>query len=456
MSSRRDIQTWNPHNRATILDCSFVVDSQNANGLGIRSLKHSGRVAEVFMHTAHPAENSGNVPNPQGSPAGGSLVLGTAANFAIGAYAAITGSTGAGSVVNGNMFITPDNMSSITNFPPSVDNGVIQAANPVAVQAMIDATAAFTAGQILGLAGTVIAAELGGTTLTPGNYQSTTSLGLSLTTGNSTLTFNGAGTYVIYSASTLVTGASGSTDLPTFAFIGGATAANTFIYWIVASSATINQSVASAGATFYGTVIAQVSVTATQAGTIDGRLFALTGAIVLSDTNIVNMPGASGGGGLIRVILNDNYNRYLGGYSGTVCPVSGSPISSGMSVGNPYVIVSVGASTQAQFVAAGLQANVTAAVGVSFIAKATSVAGGGLVEAPLLGGSGIDHIEVIGDANLMNNSGSYQLGSTIVQAQPGEGMMLLLQCFKNGVPASPADGTVIGLNFYMNNTAQGV
>ena len=160
--------------------------------------------------------------------------------------------------------------------------------------------------------------------------------------------------------------------------------------------------------------------------------------------------------GVIVVNLQDNYNRYLGGYSGMVSALSGSPISSGMTVGAPYIIVSLSASTPAQWQAAGLSANLVPAVGVAFIAAATSVAGGGLVEAPAGAGSGIDHIEVLGDANLMNNAGAYQLGSTPVQTPPGEGMMFLLQCYKNGVPTSPADGTVIGLNFYMNNSAQGV
>src|SRR5665213_3357227 len=218
MASRNDNLVSNPHNAGTILDCSFIVDSTNANGLGIRSLKGSGRVAQVFMHTtATPA--TGN-PNPVAGPGSGSLNLASAANFAIGAYSAITGSTGGGSVVNGNMFITPDNTSSVTKFPPSTYSGILQAANSVAVQAQTDATAAYTAAQTLGLAGTTIAAELGGQTLTPGNYQSATSFGLSLTSGHSTLTFNGAGTYILYSPSTLVTGASGSTDLPLFAFTG--------------------------------------------------------------------------------------------------------------------------------------------------------------------------------------------------------------------------------------------
>src|ERR1035437_10072810 len=231
-----------------------------------------------------------------GGPGGGSLALASAGNFAIGAYAAITGSTGSGSIVNGNMFITPNNMSSITNFGPSVDNGTIHfAADSVAVQAMIDATAAFTAGQILGLAGTTIPAELGGHTYGPGAYQFTGGAAfISATTGHSTLTLNGAGTYIFYAASTLITGASGSTDIPTFAFIGGATPTNTFVYWIVGSAATINQSAASAGATFYGTVIASAAITAVQAGTINGRLISLTASVTLSDTNIVNIPAGGG------------------------------------------------------------------------------------------------------------------------------------------------------------------
>lgn len=151
--------------------------------------------------------------------------------------------------------------------------------------------------------------------------------------------------------------------------------------------------------------------------------------------------------GIIVVNLQDNYNRYLGGYSGFASPVSGSPISSGLSIGAAYIIVSLGSSTLAQFQTAGLPGNQTPAVGVSFIAAATSIAGGALVEATLP--AGIDHIEVIGDANLMNSNQANLVGAS-------EGMQLILACYKNGVLTAPANGTVIGLNFYLNNSAQGV
>lgn len=54
-------RTWIPHTAPVLLDCNFIVDSTNGNGLGIRSLK-GPNVQAVYMHTtATPA--SGN-PNP--------------------------------------------------------------------------------------------------------------------------------------------------------------------------------------------------------------------------------------------------------------------------------------------------------------------------------------------------------------------------------------------------------
>src|ERR1700691_3539946 len=51
------------HVSPVLIDCNFIVDSTNGNGLGIRSLK--GPVIEnVFMHTSAPLAGSGN-PNPE-------------------------------------------------------------------------------------------------------------------------------------------------------------------------------------------------------------------------------------------------------------------------------------------------------------------------------------------------------------------------------------------------------
>lgn len=158
--------------------------------------------------------------------------------------------------------------------------------------------------------------------------------------------------------------------------------------------------------------------------------------------------------GIICVTLQDNYNTYLGGYAGFSGPLSGTPISistgSSLTAGHIYVITSIGTTTQAQWQTVGLSSSIKAAVGVSFIAAATSGTGTGTVQAPLAGGAGVDHIEVVGDSNLMNNNNS---GNILGQ---GVGMQLNLACYKNTALTAPNAGTVIGLNFYLNDSAQGV
>ena len=456
---------YSMRNQPVMVDCNFVVDSTNGNGLGIRSLK-GPVVQNVFMHTtATPGQGNSNYmspnvpvfnPNPVGSTGGtppGGLNLASAASFGILAYSAITGSTGGGSTIAGNMGIYPNNGSSVTNFPPSTYTGTLDAANSIANQAMIDATAAFTSGQTQGLAGSTLPAELGGTTVTPGAYQFTGgSAGISLTSGHSTLTFNGAGVYIFYTASTLTTGASGSTDVPTFAFTGGATSSNTYIYWIVGSSATINQSVSSSGATFYGTVIAQVNVTATQPGTINGHLFALTGAVTLSNTNTLNLfPQAVSGGGAFIVQLQDAYHFAYCGCKSIVSPVSGTSLkidNSALTAGTPYIITTLGNSTAAQWQALGLPNGIKPAVGASFIANSVGAGANtstSRVMTTAVAGSGITTIETIGDPN-------QSIAPDLTKSQ-GFGAQFILQCRNSaGQDAAPADGTVISLMFYLSNS----
>lgn len=146
--------------------------------------------------------------------------------------------------------------------------------------------------------------------------------------------------------------------------------------------------------------------------------------------------------GDILVILQDNYNRYLGGFSGFGSPVSGTPLTS-TTAGNAYTIVSLGTTTVAQWVAKGFPIGVVPAVGASFIATATGAIGGtGAVEVPLAAGSGCDHMELIGDPNL-----------TLAPQNPAQGGTLLFRCMLSNAQATPADGTVIGMAFYLLNSA---
>lgn len=427
-----------------LIDLNFVVDSTNGNGLGIRSLK-GPLVANVYMQSATPSASNPLVPGT--TPPTNGINIGMMANFAILAAAAITGSTGAGSVVTGDMGIYPNTLSSVTNFPPSVDIGTIHAADGVANTGLIDANTAFTTINALAGGATAISSTLDGQTLTPGAYKEASGTFNLAQSGPGTLTFNGAGTYNIIASSTLITGAGG---MPTMAFTGGATPSNTFINWAVGSSATINQGVTSAGGVFYGNVIAQASVTATQAGTINGRMVGLTGAVTLSNTNAVTRPtpaGPTGGGsaGVIVIQLQDNYNKVLKGFKSIVSPVSGTPLTS-TTAGTAVIIVSLGTATAAQWQAAGLPKGITPAVGVSFVPIASGLIGGGAaVEIASTTGSGITTIETIGDPNL-------SVAPDPTQNQ-GFGAQIIMQARDyTGANAAPADGTVISLAILLNNS----
>jgi type VI secretion system secreted protein VgrG len=176
---------------------------------------------------------------------------------------------------------TPASTSSSTSF--NITSGLYNGAGGTAhlndadaQNAMAAANAAFTSME--GMTATPISATLDGQTLTPGVYS--TGAGALATSGPGTLTFNGAGVYIISTASTLTTGAGG---VSTMALTNGATAAN--IYWVVGSSATINSG--SAG-TFQGNIIAETAITDTTGGTVNGSMIALNAAVTFSAATTVN------------------------------------------------------------------------------------------------------------------------------------------------------------------------
>ena len=121
-----------------------------------------------------------------------------------------------------------------------------------------------------------------------------------------------------------------------------------------------------------------------------------------SSTPATGNPNPAAGYALVQ--LQGNFNRYIGGFSGFVTPVTGSiKIDNGatLTIGNPYIITTLGNATAAQWTTVGVPAGVTPAVGVSFIAIATGAGSGNTstsrVSTPTT--SGITNIEVIGDPN---------------------------------------------------------
>lgn len=199
--------------------------------------------------------------------------LGVAGQFGVLGNSAVTGATGTGVLVSGDVGSSPT--PTISNFPPSTtstpflvhftNDGIVQ-------QARTDANAAYTALQIQG-PGTVLADNLATVgALGPGIYSFTS--GAPDLPASATLTLNGNGIFVFNVGSSLTANVLSNV-------VGTANPCN--IYWRVGSSATLN------GTNFRGTVIANASITVGAGANLEGRALAGTGA-----TGAVTMAGSGG------------------------------------------------------------------------------------------------------------------------------------------------------------------
>jgi hypothetical protein len=203
--------------------------------------------------------------------------LGTACSFGI--LAATPAVTNIGNTnVTGDVGIWP--AASITGFPPGTLTGTEHKGDAVAQTAQGDLTTAYNfAAAAAG--GQILKADIGGETLAPGVYKTTSaqpSLGI---TGNLTLAAGTAGAnavWIFQIVSTLTTAAGNSQVI----LSGGAQSGN--VFWQVGSSATLGTNT-----TFAGTIMAQASITLTTGATLNGRALARTGAVTLDD-NQVNVP----------------------------------------------------------------------------------------------------------------------------------------------------------------------
>jgi hypothetical protein len=198
--------------------------------------------------------------------------LAGASAFAVLAGSAIT-STGA-TTITGDLGLSPG--SSVGGFPPGILNGTKHINDTIVNQAKLDLTAAYnnaagrTCTDIVTLSG-----NIGGLTLTPGLYKSTSSLAIS--SGDLTLDAKGnaSAIFIIQIASTLTTTSGRKVILS-----GGALAAN--IFWQVGTSATFGTT-----SVFKGTVMAMQSITFDTGATLDGKGLARTGGVTMSGNTIV-------------------------------------------------------------------------------------------------------------------------------------------------------------------------
>jgi hypothetical protein len=219
--------------------------------------------------------------------------LGAACTFGVLAGSTVT-NTGP-TIVRGDLGLSPG--SAVTGFldtntyvgtgthtaGPGIVTGIIHLTDPPppsptsasAAQAALTVAYNDLAGRTAPAPATV-AGDLGGLTLAPGIYKSTSTLGI---TG--TLTLDGGGNanavWIFQIASGLTTLSNSNVNLAR-----GAQARN--IFWQVGSSAALGTA-----STFNGSILALTSITLTTGTTLNGRALARNGAVTL-DTNMVNVP----------------------------------------------------------------------------------------------------------------------------------------------------------------------
>lgn len=223
-------------------------------------------------------------------PATTGVDLKSVSRFGIIAGVGVTNNAGFSEIRNMDVGISPGVRSSITGFPPAIIvNGAIYASDDIAppgvaamlTQAKQDLTDAYLYAESATFpAPATVSGDLGGTTLAPGIYKSTSTL--LIQSGNLTLDAQGDPNAVwifqVASDFTTVGGAGGSVILS-----GGAQAKN--VFWQTGSSATIGDNTS-----FKGNVLALTSITLNSGAVAEGRMLARNGSVVMTNTNIISKP----------------------------------------------------------------------------------------------------------------------------------------------------------------------
>lgn len=216
--------------------------------------------------------------------------LKSVAGFGIIAGVGVSNNAGFSEIRNLDVGISPGVRSSITGFPPAIIvNGAMYASDDTAppgvpamlTQAKSDLTEAYLFAEgATSPAPATVAGDLGGMTLAPGIYKTTSTL--LIQAGDLTLDaqgdVNAVWIFQIASDFTTVGGAGGNVILS-----GGAQAGN--VFWQTGSSATIGD-----GTSFKGTVLALTSITMNSGATAVGRMLARNGSVVMTNTNIIEKP----------------------------------------------------------------------------------------------------------------------------------------------------------------------
>jgi hypothetical protein len=165
--------------------------------------------------------------------------------------------------------------TAITGFPPGVIHGRLDAGDRTAKQAELDLTTAYDAAMGRYLDPVAVAGNLGGQTLKPGLYKSTSSLAVS--SGDLTLDAGGNShaIFLFQMASTLT-----MTTGRRIILTNGARARN--VFWAVGSSATFGTN-----CIFYGNLLVSKSISMATGTVVIGRALAQSGAVTMQSNTIL-------------------------------------------------------------------------------------------------------------------------------------------------------------------------
>jgi hypothetical protein len=195
--------------------------------------------------------------------------IGCASGFSVLAGSTVT-NTG-NTIISGDLGLSPG--SAVVGFPPGIVNGTIHINDAWANNAKSCLTSAYNdaAGRAPGAA---VSGNLGGLTLAPGVYTSTSSLAIS--SGDLTLDAQGnAGGVFIFQIPSSLTVTSGRRVI----LAGSAKASH--VFWQVGSSATIGTNAA-----MKGTIMADQSITMQTGASLEGRVLTRIGAVTLDSNSI--------------------------------------------------------------------------------------------------------------------------------------------------------------------------
>lgn len=147
--------------------------------------------------------------------------------------------------------------------------------------------------------------------------------------------------------------------------------------------------------------------------------------------------------GFALVQLKQNFNYFLGMNAGFVTPVATSTKidNSALTVGQVYIITTLGDATLAQWQSIGVPVGVTPAVGVAFTALLVGVAGEGnalLSRVMLPTTSGIGLIEVVGDTNTTTNSNIASNAGQWITVQFSKSIVTMNSYTPAGTNSAPA------------------